>query len=47
MWDPGVPKMNENFSFKLSEIESGKRNENIHFFKSRKSRVEREMKIFF
>ena len=35
--------MNENFSFKLSEIESRKRNLSSH---SQKSRVEREMNIF-
>ena len=35
--------MNENFSFKLSENESRKRNFSSH---SRQSRIKREMKIF-
>ena len=55
--EPGVPKTNENFQtlrkreqkekffFPLSKIESRKRNECIHFSKSRKSRSEREIKI--
>ena len=34
---PGVPKINENFSLKLSEIESRKRNENINFSRPRKT----------
>ena len=40
--DPCVPKINENFSLKLSEIESRKRIFSSH---PKKSRVEREMKI--
>ena len=41
--DPGVPKMNKNFSIKLPEIESRKGTFSSH---SKKSRLEREMKIF-